>query len=125
MSDKKAPAPATYKQPSKQAARTKALTHAVDLLTKRRQQCAIVPHAYLAEVKSGMMKPDKHEDYPQAAEKLTSETIESWETFRASSISRREPGDLTVAYLAGPEPTNDIETLMALGVRPENIWAFE
>ncbi|MBB3810066.1 class I SAM-dependent methyltransferase [Pseudochelatococcus contaminans] len=30
-----------------------------------------------------------------------------------------------MAYLAGPEPQNDLAVLLELGVRPENIWAFE
>jgi hypothetical protein len=27
--------------------------------------------------------------------------------------------------LAGPEPSNDLFALLELGLRPENIWAFE
>lgn len=37
---------AGYKQASKQIARSKALTHAVELLTTRREHCAIVPRDY-------------------------------------------------------------------------------
>ncbi|WP_156350281.1 hypothetical protein [Sphingomonas sp. Leaf20] len=51
--------------------------------------------------------------------------ISSWQTFRQEAVGTRSPADLTVAYLAGPEPSNDLLALLELGLRPENIWAFE
>jgi len=117
--------PITYNQPSKQAARTKALTHAVELLTTRRTHCAILPEDYISRVISKMEDSNSHPNDQTAARICKLEDIESWQTFRASSIGNRNAADLTVAYLAGPEPTNDLEILINLGVRPENIWAFE
>lgn len=115
----------TYNQPSKQAARTKALTHAVELLTTRRTDCAILPEDYISRVILKMGDSSSHHDYQRAARICKLKDIESWKTFRSSSIGSRNAADITVAYLAGPEPTNDIEILINLGVRPENIWAFE
>lgn len=43
----------------------------------------------------------------------------------AAAVGCRGPGELTVVYLAVPEPANDLEILIVLGVQPENIWAFE
>lgn len=42
-----------------------------------------------------------------------------------SKVGARSPSDLTVAYLAGPEPMNDFKELVALGVHPHNIYGFE
>lgn len=115
----------TYKQPIKHTARTNALTHAVDLLTKRREKCAILPANYISRVIANMKGRDDDWNYQAASSSVNRKDIDSWKSFRASSIGSKSPGDLTVAYLSGPEPTNDLETLIGLGVRPENIWAFE
>lgn len=115
----------TYKQPSKQKARIEALTHAVELLTKRRKYCSIVPNEYVSKVISKMQEPDEHDDYKKAAQRCNIEDVKSWQSFHKSSIGQRKAQDLTIAYLAGPEPSNDFEILLNLGVRPENIWAFE
>lgn len=115
----------TYKQPIKQAARTKALTHAVDLLTNRREQCAVLPSDYTAKVLAKVRNRENDREYQAASVSVDPEDLESWNSFRASTIGSRSAGDLTVAYLSGPEPTNDLEALIGLGVRPENIWAFE
>lgn len=37
----------------------------------------------------------------------------------------KSPNDLVVAYLAGPNPLNDFNVLVELGVHPHNIYAFE
>ncbi|MFL9676111.1 hypothetical protein ACXUPC_10765 [Pseudomonas marginalis] len=116
---------AGYKQASKQIARSKALTHAVELLTTRREDCAIVPRDYIDKVVAKMSDPSQHPDYTSAAKVCKTEDIESWKNFRKSVVGSRTPSELTVAYLSGPEPTNDLEVLIELGVRPENIWAFE
>lgn len=115
----------TYNQPSKHAVRLKALTHAVELLTTRRSHCAIIPEDYILQVIAKMKQPSSHHNDQMAARACKAEDIKSWQTFRLSSIGNRRAADLTVAYLAGPEPTNDLEILINLGVRPENIWAFE
>lgn len=125
MPEKNKPSHPTYKQPVKQAARTKALTHAVKLLTKRRQKCAIVPANYISKIMAKMSLRDDDWNYQAASSNVNRNDIDSWKSFRASAIGKRSPRDLTVAYLSGPEPTNDLETLISLGVRPENIWAFE
>lgn len=56
---------------------------------------------------------------------LKDETINKWEEYYKSLISKKKPSQLKVAYLAGPNPENDLEVLAKLGVLPENIWAFE
>ena len=125
MSDNTITTHPKYDQPSKHAARVAALTHAVKLLTIKRDACALVPEDYILRVIAKMRLPESHDDYKAAARKCKEEDIKSWQAFRTSSVGKRDAGDITVAYLAGPEPTNDLRILIELGVRPENIWAFE
>lgn len=115
----------SYGQPVKQEARSKALTYAVNLLTKRRQKAAIVSSSYVRAIRAHCANLKHYNGYLEAAKRCRDDDVESWEKFRKSVVGRLKPGDLTIAYLAGPEPTNDINTLIKLGVRAENIWAFE
>jgi len=114
----------SYDQPTKKLARLQSLQHAVELLTTRREDAAIVPGDHPSRIKASLATSDTRGD-AFAAEECSDADIASWETFRASSIGTRSAAELTVAYLAGPEPTNDLKALIDLGLRPENIWAFE
>lgn len=122
MNEKKLP---TYKQGVKNEARSKALEHAVTLLTQKRHIAAIAPINYVRSVRDKCSELTYDSRYLEAAKICSDEDIISWEGFRQSVIGNLEAKDITIAYLAGPEPTNDIQTLIKLGVRPENIWAFE
>ncbi|WP_282028453.1 class I SAM-dependent methyltransferase [Paracoccus marcusii] len=114
----------SYKQPTKNSARILSLAHAVTLLTVRRDEAAVVPANYVAKVKAALLASDVLGD-AEAAAACEQSDISSWQDFRASSVGTRTAAELTVAYLAGPEPSNDLLALVALGLRPENIWAFE
>lgn len=115
----------SYKQPTKQAARRAAMEHAVELLTTRREFCTIASDNYLDRVLSKFKEKTSHSDYHAAASNCAYGDVESWREFRSSVIGKKHANEISVAYLAGPEPTNDIEILLELGVRAENIWAFE
>lgn len=114
----------SYNQPTKNCARTLSLAHAVTLLTVRRDEAAIVPADYVNKVKAALLASDVSGDAETAAACEQSD-ISSWQDFRATCVGTRTAAELTVAYLAGPEPSNDLLALVALGLRPENIWAFE
>jgi hypothetical protein len=115
---------ASYGQPTKQLARELALTHAVELVTSRRDDAAIVPANHPERIREALSKSDVPGD-AEAAEWCDEHDLASWRSFRESSIGTRSATEITVAYLSGPEPENDLNVLLALGVRPENIWAFE
>lgn len=116
--------PPSYDQPTKDKARRLSLTHAVELVTSRRDAAAIVPSDHPERVREALLN-SKIEGDQLAGEACEDEDLISWRTFRAAAIGTRKPDEITVAYLAGPEPQNDLAVLMELGVRPENIWAFE
>ena len=129
MTDQPASAPSgassvSYSQPTKNDARRLSLTHAVTLLTTRREDAAIVPTDYVDRVKAALLHSVVPGDAASAAS-CDAGDIASWRAFRANSIGTRTAEELTVAYLAGPEPSNDLLALVQLGLRPENIWAFE
>ncbi|SDH71099.1 class I SAM-dependent methyltransferase [Pseudomonas panipatensis] len=114
----------SYRQPTKTIARTLALTHAVKLLTTRRQKAAIAAKSYVRKARD-LCSTLNYGEYKLVATHCLDRDVKAWEDFRTSVVGRLNARDLTIAYLAGPEPTNDIMTLLDLGVRAENIWAFE
>ncbi|MEB1547623.1 hypothetical protein VDQ94_01685 [Xanthomonas campestris pv. campestris] len=114
-----------YSQPTKKLARRKALTHAVQLLTERRSKCAITPQNYVDRIKNDLSRLDRHPGDNYAATAMLESDIESWRHFWKDTVGELRLEQVTVAYLAGPEPENDLLTLIELGIRPENIWAFE
>jgi hypothetical protein len=124
MSAQTANALPNYSEPTKIAAREQALAHAVELLTIRRRDAAIVPEHHVDQVKASLLASETP-GYPYAGESCSDEDINSWKAFRSNTLGDRKAEELTVAYLAGPQPSNDLATLVKLGLRPENIWAFE
>ncbi|HEC0404305.1 TPA: hypothetical protein R1R37_005206, partial [Klebsiella aerogenes] len=38
---------------------------------------------------------------------------------------KKNPNQLKIAYFCGPEPENDLDILIKLGVKVENVWAIE
>lgn len=116
--------PPAYDQPTKALARRRSLTHAIELVTSRREAAAIVPADHVERVRHALLDSDTRGD-AWAGDNCNPEDIDSWRSFRTAAIGTRTPQEVTVAYLAGPEPHNDLEVLLELGVRPENIWAFE
>ncbi len=113
-----------YDQPTKVRARTLALSHAVELLTTRRDHAAVVPKNYVARVKRTLAKSELAAE-KRAASHCGRSIIGRWEEFRLSKVGCKTAADLTIAYLAGPEPLNDFRELVKLGVHPHNIFGFE
>lgn len=116
--------PSTYTQPTKNLARQSSLSHAVELLTVRRQNAAIVPSDYPSRIKKAFSESNDR-IRATTAPACEESDIQSWQAFRQQSVGARSPAELMVAYLAGPEPSNDLLAFLELGLRPENIWAFE
>lgn len=114
---------ATYSQPQKQRARSLALSHAVDVLTHQRSSGAIVNRDYVAKVRQTLS--DRLDSDAYFASQCSDKAIGDWELFWDSKVGPKKPGDLVIAYLAGPEPMNDFEELVRLGVHPHNIYGFE
>ena len=108
---------ATYKQSVKEKSRRSIWEHAVATLTSKRKEARMLDAVYLTklaefvEKKSGwMIDPFLWSDYLH---------------FVDLSYGPKSAEELKVAFFCGPEPENDVEVLLSLGVRLENMYAFE
>lgn len=61
----------------------------------------------------------------QLSEHLDIETFVKWKEYADICYGGKKPEDLKVAFFCGNEPENDVNHLTRLGVRIENIYAFE
>lgn len=107
----------TYKQSVKDKSWRSIWEHAVVSLTSKRSASRMLDEAYLnklsrfVESKSGWMM-DSHEEL-------------NCQQYVNLSYGQKTPEQLKVAFFCGPEPENDVEVLLSLGVRLENMFAFE
>lgn len=113
-----------YNQPEKNLSRRIILKHAVECLTTERQTSCCVPNSHVQDLKNFFITGD-NKRHKEEAFKLSEETIKKWEYFQTSKIGTKQPKDLLVCYLAGDDPSSDYYVLCELGIRSNNIWAFE
>lgn len=114
----------TYKQEIKNKVRHQVIKNAVELLTTKRSDSCCVRRSYVREIYDYFM--DCSESHEQnEIKKIDIEYIKEWERMHAISIGRKSPDELSVCYLSGPEPENDFLEFVSMGVKPQNIWAFE
>lgn len=116
----------SYKQQVKGHSRSALWKHAVCSLTSQRESSRILTRSYLERVwnyawddvlvKVRDLEPHKAD---------VARYFQSWLDYSDATYGTRSPSDLRVAYFSGPEPENDLSELLNLGVRIENVWAFE
>ncbi|WP_312668222.1 hypothetical protein [Tissierella praeacuta] len=114
----------TYDQPEKEKVRKLIIKEAVDSLTVNRINSVCVDKSYVRNVRQYFL-----EDYEtleqKEAERIESIDLVAWENLFSSVNKVKYPQDLKVCYLSGPEPSNDFNAFIKMGVLPQNILAFE
>lgn len=115
----------SYKQNSKNSIRHTIFTHAVNYLTVERAHACCVSRTYARNIADYFLCLDESEPVRKEAQKIQSNYFSAWESLHDSIIGYKRPSDLVVCYLSGPQPQNDFDEIIALGVLPQNIWAFE
>ncbi|MFO0605695.1 MAG: class I SAM-dependent methyltransferase [Polyangiales bacterium] len=116
----------TYTQSIKNDARRFVLERAVKALTADRSSSVVVSADEFDDARNYAIT--FLEQYNLAPSSLRSELLEQsaeWHTFHRSVVGHKEPSDLRVLYLCGPEPENDLSVLLELGIVPQNVWAVE
>ena len=113
-----------YKEKEKVLVRKEILSHAVKILTKGRINATLTNPRYIELIRDTLTKSDYGFDF--LAKYVRDKSLEKWNEFYYSIVKKKKkPSELRVAYLSGPNPENDLEILVNLGVLPENVWAFE
>jgi hypothetical protein len=114
----------TYTQKTKNIARHDMLFYSVELLTTNRSRSCCVERSYVRKVHDYFLSLEDSVEKIEAT-KIDTNYIKTWEALHDSCVGTKRVEDLVVCYLSGPEPQNDFNELISLGVHPQNIWAFE
>lgn len=112
-----------YKNKLKSTAREKIWEHTINTLTTNRNYSTVVTekdiYSYWELIKYDLKKHGILDLENQ--EKIRQNFLD----YRNSIIQPKASQNLQVLLFCGPEPENDIELLLKLGVLEENIWAVE
>lgn len=114
----------SYRQSTKNSVRHQVLKRAVELLTTQRSTACCVRNSYVRDLYDYFKELDESHEREEAS-KIDPEYIREWERLHNDNIGYKRPAELSVCYLSGPEPENDFNELVSLGILPQNIWAFE
>ncbi|PJZ28379.1 hypothetical protein [Leptospira kmetyi] len=118
-----------YNNERKKQVRRLVINHAITSLTINRQKsllCSLDFTKKLYHHINNYLKTHGSNKYKR--KKYTSEqifTINQWIPFFEGYSKSINPQNLKILYLAGPNPENDFNELVAQGVSPYNIWAIE
>lgn len=107
----------TYKQTIKEKSRRSIWEHAVSSLTTNRSDSRILDKAYLKNL-AGYVERN-------SGWSINLLEFQNYLQFLDVVYGKKTPEELKVAFHCGPEPENDVEVLLSLGVRLENMFAFE
>lgn len=108
---------ATYKQDVKEQSRVRIWSHAIESLTTRRDETRILDRTYLTKL-SGFVEA-------KIGRELDPTVLRDFFSYLDLSYGKKDANELKVAFFCGPEPENDVDVLLSLGVRLENMFAFE
>lgn len=115
----------TYNQQEKKIIRHKVISNAVKILTQERENATCVGRDYVRKLYDSFVDAEEESSNKNEVKSIDKGYIIRWENLHDAYTSKKEVKDLTVCYLCGPEPNNDFQELIELGVLPQNIWAFE
>lgn len=115
----------TYNQFSKKMVRHKAIMHAVETLTFKREKACCVERNYVRKIYDYYNLSEDISKNNVEVQKIDVSYIANWEKLHDSYVGSKRPEDLVVCYLSGPEPDNDFHEFIGMGVLPQNIWGFE
>ena len=114
----------TYKQDIKEKSRELLWNHAVRSLTQGRMKSRVLNPDYLDKLWSFVKETFELSGYYDPKD-LNDLEYEDWKRFGETTYGVKRPEELKVAFFCGPEPENDVNHLVRLGVRIENMYAFE
>lgn len=116
--------PVTYRQETKNNVRHAVIKRAVELLTTNRSSSCCVRRSYVRDLYDFFIHQDESHEQSEAL-KIDLDYIREWEHMHTDYLGYKRPTELSVCYLSGPEPENDFNEFLAMGILPQNIWAFE
>ena len=118
------PSEQSYHQPEKDMTRQRVIAHAVTSLSGQRDSSPVVTaNEFERTMEYCLRFLERH-----CGIKLwdtVKPAAEDWLSLHQSRVGTKKPEDLSVLFLAGPDPTADLRAFKKAGVPLTNIWAIE
>lgn len=114
-----------YKEEIKIKARKEVLSYAINCLTEKKHDYGYLINEEYVEKVIAQLKSRKHQIDDLFVQQLSDASVETWKKFYRNGKQEKKVSEIKVAYLSGPNPENDLQVLVDLGVLPENVWTFE
>ena len=118
------PSEASYAQPEKDAVRQRVIAHAVNSLTKERESSPVVTAEEFDRTMDYALRFFE-KDCRTSLHDQVKHPVEDWHSLHTSRVGTKTAEDLTVLFLAGPDPVPDLMAFRKAGVPFTNIWAIE
>lgn len=115
----------TYKQDIKEKAREEIWKHAIRTLTVNRSSNLVINENYIRDAWEHVLYKCEYTKDFFKARNPNIEILNNWVHHSKCVYGNKNPEDLKIVYLCGPEPENDLNDILKQGVRIENVWAVE
>lgn len=112
-----------YKNEIKELSRELIWNHAIDSLTTCRESSRILNKVYLKKLWKYAI--DENIIKYGVKSNCNDRYFLDWLSFSDIVYGHKRAEEIKIAFFCGPEPENDVNHLLTLGVRIENIYAFE
>lgn len=112
------PSKQSYDQPEKRLVRERIIAHAVQALGEKREESSVVTVREFEKTIEYCLA-HLHEDYPSLSRDLQPH-LENWFSLHRSRVGRKTAEDLTVLFLAGPSPWDDLREFRRHGILSQN-----
>ncbi|HGI7021854.1 TPA: hypothetical protein ACJTOG_003674 [Klebsiella aerogenes] len=114
----------TYKQGIKQKSRLEIWKTAIERLTVQSEKSRILESNYLMNLIDFCWKDTLNYAFDYN-ESILLHNGYNWVKKISDSYKPKKASELKIAFFCGPEPENDLDILLSLDIKIENIWAFE
>lgn len=115
----------SYDQPEKQRARSLVLKRAIAAITSDRHSSPLVRADEFQEALDFSLYVLRQYGFDGELAAEVRAYAREWHAFFNCTLGQKSVSEIRVLYLCGPEPRNDLDILLSLGVMQQNIWAIE
>lgn len=115
----------TYKQTIKEKSRKILWEHSINSLTYNRVANRVLNPLYMRKLWHYCYDECLVPYYAPRTPNFDIQYFNDWLSFSEITYGSKKPEELKVAFFCGPEPENDLKHLLDMGVRIENVYAFE
>ncbi|WP_421589189.1 hypothetical protein [Rahnella aceris] len=114
----------SYKQNVKNKSRIDIWSSAIERLTTQSESSRVLDPEYLKNLIKFCWGETLHHVFDYDVNEFL-ERGNTWVNQLGSTYHQKKTNELKIAFFCGPEPENDLDILLNLGVKIENVWAFE